>query len=223
MDNIVITIARGFGSGGKEIGQKLGAALGIPCYEEEIPKMASDYSGINEALFVKNDEKLNGSYLFNLMMKLKFSSTIEDPNNKDFISNDNLYNIQADIIKKLASERSCIIIGKCANHLLRDRDNVLSVYVEATRAECLKSVTAKYQVSEEEAHKMIKKTDKYRADYYAYYTGGDYWTNPTSYDIVLNSGRLGRDKCVEIIQKVLEVKFGSELPVPKNKTNKTVE
>lgn len=210
MGHFVITIARGFGSGGKEIGQKLGAALGIPCYEEEIPRMASDYSGINEALFVKNDEKLNGSYLFNLMMKIKFSSAIENPNNKDFVSNDNLYNIQADIIRKLASEKSCIIIGKCANYLLRDRKNVLSVYVEAAREECLKSVMSKYQVSEDEAHKMIKTTDKYRSDYYKYYTGGQDWTNPTAYDLTLNSGRLGRDKCVEVIQSALKIKFGLE-------------
>lgn len=204
--NYVVTIARGFGSGGKEIGDMLGKALGIPCYEQEILKMASEYSGLNEALFGKADERLSGSYLFNLVKRVNMA-LISNPSNKEFTSNDNLYQIQAEIIRQLAEEQSCIIVGKCANHLLREYKNVLSVYVEADRATCLKRLMERYLISEDEATKMIVKTEKYRSDYYRHYTGGREWTNPTEYDITLNSGRLGKEGCVEIMKNIVESRF----------------
>lgn len=207
--NYVVTIARGFGSGGKEIGDMLGRELGIPCYEQEILKMASEYSGLNEALFGKADEKLSGSYLFNLVKRVN-TTRITNPSDREFTSNDNLYQIQAEIIRQLAEEQSCIIVGKCANHLLRDYKNVLSVYVEANRETCVTHLMKKYMISSEEATKMIVKTEKYRSDYYRHYTGGRDWTNPTEYDITLNSGRLGKDGCVKILKGIVTEKFLSQ-------------
>lgn len=203
--NYVITIARGFGSGGKEIGNLLGKELGIPCYEQEILKMASEYSGLNEAFFGKVDEKLSGSLLFNIVKRV---NTLEmNPSSKNFVSDNNLYQIQVKIIKQLAEEQSCIIIGKCANHLLREKDNVFSVYIEANRVTCVSNLMNRYLVSAEEATKMIVETEKYRSDYYKHYTGGRDWTNPTEYDIVLNSGRLGKEGCVNILKQIIEHKF----------------
>lgn len=210
MDNYVITIARGFGSGGKEIGEKLAARLGIPCYDSQLLKMASDESGINEALFEKSDEKIKmGSWIKSYLGKLPFNY-IAEPHTKEFTSDNNLFNIQSQIIRHLANSESCIIIGKCADYVLKDRDNVLSVYIEAPRAACLKSIVDKLGVSEKEAHEMISKTDKYRADYYKYYTKGGYWTNPVNYDVTLNSDRLGRDHCVDILIDMIKVKFDGQ-------------
>lgn len=205
MDHFVITIARGFGSGGKEIGTKLSKQLGIPCYEKELLDMASVYSGINKQLFAEVDEKLRGSYLRNLLTKTP-SEYVVEPSSKKFTSDVNLFNIQSEIIRELAKTESCIIIGKCADYVLRDRDNVVSVYIEAPRKDCVQSIMNKMHVSEQEANELIQKTDKYRADYYKFYTNGGYWTNPVNYDLTINSARAGRDMCVELIIDYLKLK-----------------
>lgn len=204
MQKYVITIARGFGSGGKEIGVKLAERLGIPCYEQQILKMASESSGISEALFNRVDERLN---LYDRLKGLPLNYVVE-PSDKRFTSNNNLFNLQSEIIKKLAGEKSFIVIGKCADYVLKDFCNVASFYIEAPRADCVASITKKMGVSEQEAHRLIAKTDKYRADYYKYYTKGNYWTNPVNYDMTLNSARVGRDRCVDVMENYVKVKFG---------------
>ena len=210
MDHYVITIARGFGSGGKEIGSKLAASLGIPCYESQILKMASDESGLNEALFSQVDEKLNVEGRVRSYLRRVPFEKVATPSMKEFTSDINLFNIQTQIIRHLANSESCIIIGKCADYVLRKYPNVLSVYIEAPRSACVNSIMNKMGVTEAEAHKLIEKTDKYRADYYKYYTHGGYWTNPVNYDLTLNSDRVGRDKCVDVLEQFLKIKFELE-------------
>lgn len=204
--NYVITIARGFGSGGKEIGTKLAERLGIPCYERQILKLASDASGLSETLFEQTDERLRGSLWAKRLTQIQFH-TVAEPQDKRFESDINLFNIQAQIIRELAMTTSCIILGKCADYILKDRDNVASFYIEAPRNACVKSIVNKMGVTESEAHKLIQKTDKYRAEYYKYYTGGNYWTNPVNYDITLNSDRVGRDRCVDVMEYYVRNKF----------------
>ncbi len=207
MKRYVITIARGFGSGGKDIGMRLSKALGIPCYERQILTMASEKNGIDEYIFVENDEKLRGKYIANFLRKVPVSGIVE-PYDKEFISDVNIFNLQAEIIRSLAATESCIIIGKCADYILKDNKNVVSIYVEAPRECCVKSIREKMHVSEERAHQLIHSTDKYRSKYYSYYTGGRDWTNPTNYDLVLNTGRVDRDMCVEIVKNYVNMKFG---------------
>lgn len=208
--NIVITIARGFGSGGKEIGTLLGKELGIPCYERQILTMASDQSGIDESVFVETDEKLRGKYIANVLRRLPMPGTLE-PWEREFVSDNNVFNIQAELIRTLAKTENCIIIGKCADDVLREYNNVVSIYIEAPRSYCVDSVRKKMHVSPERANQLIRTTDKYRAKYYSYYTSGKDWTNPTNYDLVLNSQRIGREKCVKVIIEYLKIKFGSDL------------
>ena len=220
MDNYVITIARGFGSGGKDIGTRLSKELGIPCYERQILTMASEKSGIDESLFVETDEKLRNKYIANFLRKLP-TPNVYEPHEKEFVSDVNLFNIQAEIIRSLAKTESCIIIGKCADEILREYDNVISVYIEAPRSACVKSIREKMHVSEERAHQLIHSTDKYRAKYYNYYSGGKDWTNPINYDLVLNSDRIGRQKCVELIKAYIKIKFGQLESGEENKTSKS--
>lgn len=208
MKNYVITIARGFGSGGKEIGNEVARRLGIQCYEKRILKMASEYSGLNEKLFFEIDEKLRGSSLHKKMRKMLDYSVVPDPADKDFVSDESIYRLQAHIIRELADYESCVIVGKCANKILEDRSNVIRIYIDAPREDCRRSIMEKMQVSAKEADRLITKTDKYRAEYYRYYTGGDYWTNPTSYDMTINSGRVGREGTVELILAYLKQRFG---------------
>lgn len=206
MKKFVVTIARGFGSGGKYIGEKLGERLGIPCYEKEILTMASEKSGISLEIFAKSDEKLKRSLLVKELTEIPRSKALS-PQDKAFTSDNNLFAIQTEIIQTLADTQSCIIVGKCADYILRNNNNVLSVYIDAPRSACVDSIMSKMSVSEKEANKLIEKTDKYRSDYYKYYTGGRDWLNPTNYHLFLNSDKFGRDACVNILENIIQYKF----------------
>lgn len=206
MGNYVITVARGFGSGGKDISTRLGKELGIPCYERQILTMASDKSGIDESIFVETDERLRGIKIAAALHRIP-AGNVPEPHEKDFISDDNVFRIQAEIIKSLAVTESCIIVGKCADYILKDFDNVISLYIEAPRSACVESITNKLHVSEKRAHYLIRTTDRYRARYYRYYTAGREWTNPVNYDMVLNSDRIGRQQCVELIKSYIKIRF----------------
>ena len=207
--NYVITIARGFGSGGKETAVKIGEKLGIPVYEKQILQMASEYSGLSEEMFLRVDEKLRGSYVSNTLSKFAFPKEVS-PTSRRFESDINLFCIQAEIMKQLAQNVSCVIIGKCADHVLKDFKNVGSFYIEAPRWACLDSITKKLDVDEKTAAKMIEETDKYRAEYYKFYSGGNYWTNPVNYDLSLNSARVGRENCADVIIDYMKRKFGKD-------------
>lgn len=206
MDNYVITVARGFGSGGKEIAAKLAAELGISCYENRILTLASQLSGLDEQLFDEVNEKVRGKKFAGLLRGLP--RTIRPkPVSEEFVSDERLFEFQKQIIENLAKSESCIIVGKCADWVLKDYPNVISIYIEAPRDFCLKRVMEKMEVSEETAHISITNTDKYRAAYYENYTGGNYWTNPVNYDFTLNSERIGIDNCVKVIKNYLQIKF----------------
>lgn len=206
MKKYVITIARGFGTGGKVIAGQLAESLGIPCYENRILTYASQLSGEDESKFREVDEKLRGSYLSALLRKIPKMITPK-PMEGHFVSDDKLFEYQKQIIEELADTESCIIVGKCADAILRDRENVVSFYIEAPRQYCVKRIMERMQVNEEEANKLIAKTDAYRADYYRYYTGGEEWTNPTHYDFVINSEKVGHDNCVKFMKYYIEEKF----------------
>lgn len=207
MKNYVITIARGFGSGGRDIATRLSKELGIPCYDRQILTMASEMSGIDEEEFVKTNEKLRGKFVANFLRRYPLDTVLK-PEEKGFVSDVNLFNIQAELIRNLAETESSIIVGKCADHILREYKNVISVYIEAPRHACVESIKEKMHVSDERANQLIHHTDKYRAKYYNYYSGGKEWTNPINYDMVLNSDRIGREKCVKLIERFVEIKLG---------------
>jgi cytidylate kinase len=209
MDHVVITIARGFGTGGREIASKLADRLGIHSYANRILTLASQYSGRDEHDFVEVDERLRDGYLRQQLMSLQKRLT-PLPETRKFESDDRLFEFQVRIIQELARTESCIVVGKCADSVLKNFDNVLSVYVEAPRAVCVQRVMSRMNVSESEAHTLISKTDKYRAEYYKYYTHGNYWTNPVNYDMTLNSGRLSMEQCMDLIQQALWIKFGED-------------
>lgn len=204
--NVVITIARQYGSGGKTVGEMLAKDLGIHYYDKELMKLASDDSGINEALFVKADEKVKSSLLFRAAKKA-YQGELIPPESDDFTSNDNLFNYQAKIIKELAKQESCVIIGRCADFVLRDYENVLSVFVHAPGDFCLEQAAKKHSMSTRELEKYIARTDKRRAEYYKYHTGRE-WTDARNYDLCLDSSKLGFERCVEEIKAYIKVRFG---------------
>lgn len=205
MDKYVITIARGYGSGGRTIGKMLSEELGIPYYDRDLLRFASDDSGINEQLFAKADEKLKKSLLFKIAKNI-YKGELIPPDNDDFVSNDNLFNYQAKIIKELADTESCIIIGRCADFILKDHPNVVRLFVHAPLQDCINTLVDMTGKSEKEVEKQILEIDKHRADYYKYYTGRE-WENAKHYDLCLNSSKLGFHKCVEIVKSYLDIRF----------------
>ena len=210
MKHLVITIARHYGSGGRTVGLMLAKELGINCYDREILRMASDASGINETLFEKADEKLK-SNLFRVSSKV-YKGQLITPDKDDFVSNDNLFNYQAKVIKELAETESCIIVGRCADFVLKDHPDVTRIYVYADEKFFLEQLKKFLRMmnDDKEVQKFIEKTDKFRGDYYKYYTGKD-WDDARNYDLCLNSGVLGFDKTVEEIKAYLKVRFGNDV------------
>lgn len=207
--HVVITIARQYGSGGKTIGEMLSKKLGIEYYDKDLIYLASEESGINADLFMKADEKIKNNALFRAVTKAQpYKGELISPDSNDFTSNKNLFNYQAKIIKELASEQSCVIIGRCADYVLKDNDNVLSVFVHAPKDFCMEMAAKKHSMSESELEKFIAKTDKGRADYYKYYTGRE-WTDARNYDLCLDSSKLGFERCVDEIIAYMNVRFNN--------------
>ena len=207
MDKIVITIARQYGSGGRTIGEMLADKMGINYYSRELLKLASDDSGINETLFVNADESTRQSRLFSIARNV-YKGELIPPDSDDFTSNDNLFNYQAKIIKQLAEEESCVIVGRCADFVLQDYDRVLSVFIHAPKDFCIEQAGKKHSMSPRELEKFIAKTDKYRGEYYKYHTGRE-WTDARNYDLCLDSSKLGFERCVEEIMSYIKVRFDS--------------
>ena len=126
--------------------------------------------------------------------------------NEKFVSDDKLFEYQKQIIENLADTESCVIVGKCADYILRGRPNIVSIYIEAPRDFCVKRTMEHMGVTEDVATATIVHTDKFRADYYKYYTHGNYWTNPVNYDLTINSEKVGIEDSVKVIKEYMKIK-----------------
>lgn len=204
MENRVITIARSYGSGGRKMGRLLAKELGYEYYDREILRIASDESGISEELFRQADEKQRIP-LFRIAREV-YTGEVIPPDSDDFISNENLFRYQAKIIRELAATRNCVIVGRCANFILRGRDNVLNVFITAPVVDCVRRVMETDGLNLEEAEKKIKKIDKRRADYFKYFTGRQ-WQDAALYDLCLNTGHMSEQKCVDIVRAYMDARF----------------
>lgn len=202
MNNFIITIARQYGSGGKTIGKMLAKKLSIPCYDREIITMASEDSGINQELF--SDEKLKLGFFSSFLRKFKDNKLVS-PESSAFIENDNLFNYQAKIISKLADEGPCVIIGRCADYVLKDRKDTVRVLIHAPNDFCYEQAAKVDSLPENELKKKIAQIDEYRGKFYEYFTG-EKWLNAKNYDLCINSAVLGFEGTVKEIESYLEIK-----------------
>ncbi len=205
MENRVITIARSYGSGGRRMGRLLAKELGYEYYDREILRIASDESGISEELFRQADETTRHLSLFRIAKEM-YTGEVIPPDSDDFISNENLFRYQAKIIRELASTRSCVIVGRCANFILRGRENVMNVFVSAPGVDCVRRVMENDGLMLEDAEKKIRKINKRRADYYKYFTGHE-WHDAALYDLCLNTGHLTEEKCIELVKAYMKARF----------------
>lgn len=191
----IFTIARGMGSGGRTIGKMLSEKLGIKYYDKSLIKLASEDSGINEAFFGRVDEAVKKSFIKRGGV---YKGGVLSPSDKDFTSDRNLFNFQAKIIKELAEKEPCVIVGRCADYILRDRDDVVRLLFCCDKESAVRNVIEAYGNSESEALKLIENTDKMRSDYYHHYTGGT-WLHATNYDLCINTSGLDFATCVDIV------------------------
>ncbi len=203
-NKVIITIARQFGSGGKEIGEKLSSRLEIPFYDKSIIHLAAQESGIDEDLFQSADEKALHTF-----WATTAGSTSIYGNRLSMFSempmNDKLFIIQSNIIKRLAEE-SCVIVGRCADYILREEKNIVSVFIHADEESKKQRMIQTYEVPEKDAKEVMVKTDKKRAAYYNYYSG-EKWGRADNYDLSINSGAIGIDGAVDLIIKFAELKL----------------
>jgi cytidylate kinase len=205
--NYVITIGRQLGSGGREIGHKLAAQLNLLFFDKELIRIAAQESGIKEDIFEEADEKKTYSLLGGLLDLRGFLT--DDVYTNYYLSNETLFKIQSDVIRKLAGEKSCLIVGRCADYVLKDHPRCLKVFVCADMSERVRRVAAVQNIDEAKAEEVIQKTDKKREDYYSYFSGKA-WGAAQSYDLCINSSFLGIDETVAFIRSFAEKRFMPE-------------
>lgn len=188
---MIITIGRQFGSGGKCVADILGEKLGIPVYDNELIRKASQDSGFSAELFVQSDEKRRFFSLSSI-----FSNSYSDTEN--FMSDKGLFQMQSETIRKIADQGSAVIVGRCSDYILRDMDCVLNVFLTCPEEIRAERVAERSEISLEKAIEMIEKKDKGRAEYYNYYTFGN-WGVASTYDLCLDSSLLGIEGTADFI------------------------
>ena len=197
--HLVICIGRQFGSGGREIGLGLAKKLGIRFYDKEILKKAAEESGIVEELFEKADEKPTNSFLYSLSMGTH-GQAMNFTNYNDYLTNDKLFLFQSNTIRDMAEKDSCVIIGRCADYILRGRKDMLSVFIHAPMELRIQRISRVRNVEEDAARSLIKKTDRQRANYYNFYTNKK-WDALQNYDLTLDSSIFSPEQAVELIMQ----------------------
>lgn len=204
MSNYVITIGREFESLGKAVGLKLSEKLGIKCYDKELLSRAAKESGLCEEIFHSQDEKPTSSFLYSLVMDTYSATGFTAAPFLDMPLNHKIFLVQFDTIKKLAEEESCIIVGRCADYALSDFPHTINTFIHADLDFRIKNTIEEFNVSESKARDMIAKKDKQRASYYNYYSNQK-WGHSKTYDLTLNSAKLGIDGCVDLILRYKEL------------------
>ena len=202
MDKFVIAITRTCGSGATSIGKILAKNLGVEIYDRNILRLASDDSGISEELFARADEDQKQSLLFRASQKV-YTGGLIPPEKEDFTSNNNLFNYQAKVLRELADESNYVVIGRAADYVLRDKPGLVRVYIYASREKCIEKEMNRQKIDWKTADKFITKTDKYRRDYYRYFTGQE-WENMQNYDLCINTTQMTYEQAAKAIQDFAE-------------------
>ena len=200
--NTIITIGRQFGSAGREIGEKVAAHFGIPCYDKELLSRAAKESGFCEEMIESHDERPTNSFLYNLVMDT-YSFGYNASSFVDMPISHKIFLAQFDTIKEIASEGPCVIVGRCADYALSDYKNCIHLFIYGDEKVKTKRIMEKYNLSETKAKEMIAKKDKQRQSYYNYYSSKK-WGRADSYDLCINSSLLGIDGTVKLIIQTIE-------------------
>ena len=193
MKNRIITISREFGSGGRTIGKKTAEKLNIPCYDSQLIQKIAVESGFNEEYIKEAGEYAPGGFLSSALSHRGIAIT-----NEDYI-----WEIQCRTITDLAQQGPCVIVGRCADYILRDKADCLKVFIHADLDFRAKRIVEVYGEREQSPQQRLKDKDKRRAAYHRFYTDMK-WGHAQNYDLTLNSGTLGIENCVNIITQLYE-------------------
>ena len=194
--NTIITIARQFGSGGREIGHRIAEILGVKCYDRDLITLAAEKSGLSEEALHHADEKAASSLLYTLVMSSNMYHSNVDHFNVPI--NDKLFCVQSEIIRDIAQRESCVIVGRCADYVLSEHPRVVRVFLFSDFDNRVKKLCAEESISEADARERIVKTDKRRANYYNYYSGQK-WGKIDNYDLALSTDKLGPEGTARFI------------------------
>jgi len=202
MAGMIITVGRQYGSGGRYVARLLAEKLDIPFYDKELLAEVAKDSGICKELLEEHDEKNTKSFLFSMM-----SGTSMGENGNmymDMPMNHRIFLAQFDTIRRIADEGPCVIVGRCADYVLRDHENVLNVFIKADQEERIRRIVAYYGVDPLKAEEQLKKADKQRASYYNYYATGN-WGDVSNYDLCVDTGAFGITGAVNVIARSAEL------------------
>lgn len=192
MANMIITIGRQYGSGGREIGEKLAEQLGFAYYDNLLLEKTAEESGLSKSIVERYDEQLADKW-----MHLSFVGSADDVTHLPVPLRTVLSQFEA--IRKIGQRESAVIVGRCADYVLHDQKNVLSVFIHSKLEHRILRVAARNSIGDAEARKRIRNTDKQRAAYYNYYTD-QLWGAPENYSICIDSGRFDVDGAVELLK-----------------------
>lgn len=200
--NTIITIGRQYGSGGREIGEKLAKRLNIPFYDKELLSRAAKESGFCQEMIENHDERPTNSFLYNLVMDT-YSFGYNSSSFVDMPISHKIFLAQFDTIKKIANEGACVIVGRCADYALAEYANCVHVFIHADEDHRVKRIMERNGLSEAKARDAINKKDKQRQSYYNYYSSKK-WGRSDTYDLSINSARLGIDGTVNLLAQYVE-------------------
>lgn len=197
-----INIGRQIGSGGRAVAKLLSDELGINVYDKKLLKSASEESGFSEELFVKADEETSRKRLRSLLLNHLTDGGLT----RNYMSNESIFKLQSDAIRKIHSQEDCIIIGRCASYILRNSDRTLNVFLTATPEDRIRRICEHDNCDERKARSLIEDADRKRASYFNYFTGWK-WGDSTTYDLCLSTSVFGTERCAEIILDIARKKF----------------
>ena len=204
MKHIIINIGRQLGSGGHDIGRMLALDFQAKYYDRELLNLAAKESGLSEKIFEQNDEKKG---FFRGLLNLGSPHVSSGSVYKSGVSQESLFQFQSEAIKKAANEGSCVFVGRCADYVLRNLPNTVSVFVTASMDYRVHQIMNKRHLDEDAARKFIEQGESERATYYNYYTGKK-WGAAESYDLCIDSSVLGLVETEKIIAQFIKKKFG---------------
>lgn len=205
--NIVITIGRTFGAGGREAGIELARRLGISYYDKELLKEAARRAGLDAGLFEKNDERAPGIFAGLLPISMSYNVMSWYGGGGGAFGGEAVYRAQSEFIHDMASKESCVIVGRTADYVLRDNPGLVSVFLHAPEEECIERIMKRSDcVTYEQARQILRKTNRLRAEFYNFYTGRE-WGRAETYDLTFDSSKLSIDDITELIIQYIRHRF----------------
>lgn len=189
----IITISRQYGSGGRIVGKKLADALGVPFYDNELINLAAEKTGLSKECFKEAENTSAGNLLFSI------TSLASGMDSCGLPLSEKIFLVQSQVIKEVAEEGSCVIVGRSANYVLSENPNCINIFLQADLKDRVQRAISQYDLPEKNAEAAVIKTDKRRANYYNYFTGAK-WGKAENYDLILNTSRLDLDHVVDVIK-----------------------